>query len=169
MKPAIETIRAVFGLILLAATLFVGGLLTGTHFRPKCPPIIDTRIDTVFVRDTVRDTVRVPRTRYIVRMDTVKVQIAGDTVFIDAQIPIERKEYRTDDYRAVIEGFRPELIAMEVYRQTHYITKIETIEARDRRRWGIGIQAGYGATIRGGRVVGVPYIGVGMQYSILTW
>ncbi len=156
--------------ITLAFLLLTASFLVGWSLRPKCPTVsILERVDTVFVRDTIRDTVRIPQTRYVVRIDTVRLQVAGDTVYIDAQIPIERKEYQTDDYKAVIEGWRPELIAMEVYRQTWFIDRVQTVSVPDRRRWGLGIQAGYGASIRGGKIVGVPYIGIGAQYNLIIW
>ena len=154
--------------ISIALLLLATGFLVGRSLRPKCSAI-KTRTDTVFVRDTIRDTILIPQTRYVVRTDTVRVQIAGDTVFIDAQIPIERKEYQTDDYRAVIEGFRPELIAMEVFRQTRIVTQTQTVKVPAARRWGIGIQVGYGASISNARFVATPYIGVGIQCSIFTW
>ncbi len=155
---------------LLTAVLVAGvGFLFGRHVYPKCPAV-ETRTDTVFVRDTIRDTVLVPRVVRLVRVDTVSVRQARiDTVYIDAEIPIERKVYETPDYRAEIEGFRPELISMEVYRQTQLVTQTQTIKVPDTRRWGLGIQAGYGASMRDGRLVGVPYIGVGLQYSIVKW
>ena len=73
--------------------------------------------DTVVVRDTVRDTVP----RYVsvatVRRDTLFVPLPADTVrdSIPVIIPIERKEYRTADYRAVVSGYKPSLDYMEVY------------------------------------------------------
>lgn len=37
--------------------------------------------------------------------------LKGDSIVI----PIERRIYKTDNYRAVVEGWRPELVDMEVY------------------------------------------------------
>lgn len=57
----------------------------------------------------------------IVKKDTIK-----DTVYIN--IPIQRKTYQTDDYRAVISGYRPNLDTMTIYR------KREIIYEKSRRR-----------------------------------
>ena len=37
------------------------------------------------------------------------------------------------------------------------------------KRWGIGLQAGYGVSLHNGEVFPAPYIGVGLSYSIINW
>lgn len=121
-------------------------------------------VDTVIVRETVRDTILIPQKVYIARIDTVFLPSAGDTVYREVVVPIERKEYRTDDYFAVVEGFRPRLLEMEIYPQTKYITMTEVNTVKKNPKIGVGIQAGYG--YNGQRIA--PYIGVGVQYNIFT-
>lgn len=89
---------------------------------------------------------------------------AVDSLRVPVVVPIERRVYVTADYRAEVEGYRPRLVSMELYRQTQVVT--ETPVARP-RRWGIGIQAGYGLAPRTGRWE--PYIGIGIQYSLWQW
>jgi hypothetical protein len=149
--------------------IFGFGFIAGWMLKPKCAGIVSERIDTLILRDTLRDTVLIPVDRYIVRLDTVTVKVAGDTLYVEVEVPIERKEYRTDDYRATIEGFRPELIAMEIYRQTHYITEMKTIEVPNRNRWGIGLNVSYGAYVRDGQIKMAPFIGAGVQYNLIRW
>jgi hypothetical protein len=132
----------------------------------------ETRVDTLVVRDTVRDTVLVAVERRIVRIDTVwlaggpTADFKSDTVAdsVRAAVPIERTVYATDDYRAVVEGFRPTLVEMELHPRTLFVTK-ETTRTLRPSRWGVGIQAGWGFSPKGV----VPYIGVGIQYSIIEW
>lgn len=159
--------------IIFAILLLVLGAFVGWRGYPKCP-VIETRTDTLIVYDTLRDTVLVPVTRTVVRRDTVWMYVVRDPEGLTTDsalvaVPIERKVYQTVDYRAIVEGFRPELISMEVYRQTQYIDRTQTVTTPDRRRWGIGLQAGYGVVVRDGRMVGTPYVGVGAQYSIFEW
>ena len=142
----------------VAASGFFAGRGCGEEVRTE------TRIDTVIVRDTLRDTVLVPVARHIVRVDTVWMQSASDTVRVEVAVPVERKVYATDDYRAVVEGFRPALVEMELYRKTAFVTK-ETTPASPPSRWGIGVQAGVGFSPKGA----VPYVGVGIQYRVLSW
>jgi hypothetical protein len=129
------------------------------------PPIADT----VVIRDTIREMVPTIREVRIVRVDTVFLRLPGDTVYVEVEVPIERKTYLTDDYRAEIEGFRPSLVSMEVYRKTRFVTQTQTVRVPDSRRWGIGVQAGYGLSAQQGVVRVHPYIGVGISCDILRW
>ncbi len=140
---------------------------TGTFFAGRgCDEKVrtETRIDTLIVRDTLRDTVLVPVARYIARADTVWMRAAGDTVRVEVEVPVERKVYATEDYRAVVEGFRPALVEMELYHKTTIVTKESTLRSPP-SRWGIGIQAGVGFTPKGA----MPYIGIGIQYRVASW
>ena len=89
----------------------------------------------------------------------VYITLDGDTVKepIYVPVPITQKEYKTDDYKLSISGYKPNLDYIEVYRRTEYITK--TISPR---RWGIGAIAGYGIGKNGLS----PYVGIGGFYRI---
>jgi hypothetical protein len=129
--------------------------------------VVETRVDTVVVRDTIRDTVLVAVERRTVRTDTVWLKSVADTVFVEVEVPVEQKIYQTADYRAVVEGFRPRLAEIEIYRNTTYIKESSVAIPRLKRpRWGIGVQVGYG--IAGGTKPR-PYIGLGVQYNLLTF
>jgi hypothetical protein len=157
--------KTFFQFLIAAAVLVALGFFAGRHTVPPCRVIIEARTDTVTIRDTIRERVPVPVDRVIVRVDTIPVAVPGDTVHIDALIPIERKTYQTVDYRAVVEGFRPALVSLDIYRQTRFIDRVQTIRTPDRRRWALALQAGYGLTPKGPQ----PYLGIGMQYNIARW
>lgn len=120
--------------------------------------------DTVTVIDTVRDTVPKPYRVEVVRMDTFYLPIfVGDSLEVDSVpvvLPIEKKEYKTDEYRAVISGFRPNLDFIETYAKSQTVT-ITPINRR-RKRFGLGLQAGYGYP-------GGLYVGAGVSYNIFMW
>jgi hypothetical protein len=171
MKNQIFTFLTTFAVI--AVAFFAGRGCRNANFETT------SRTDTVVVRDTIRDTVPVPVERRIVRVDTVwlravEIGAAADSVAgavanlspdsIAVELQVERKVYRTADYRAVVEGFRPELVEMEVFRTTVHVNS-ETVLRQKPKRWGVGIHAGYGISTRGA----APYIGVGVQYNILAW
>lgn len=122
--------------------------------------------DTVIRVDTVRDTLRIPKKIYLARVDTVWLEVPADTIKVQVLVPIERKTYQTDDYKAEIEGFRASLVSMEVYPKTTIITRTEVRKEPTRPKWGIGIQAGCGIPINGRPA---PYVGIGVQYNVLTW
>ena len=161
MKP----IWAIIAVALFGSLAFLGGRCS----KQCLGLIVESRIDTVVRIDTIRDTVLIPVERQIVRVETDTLRVAGDTVFVAVEVPITKTLYQTDEYRAEIEGFRASLLSMEVYRSTAYVNRTNVIKTPDTRRWGIGIQVGYGATLRDGRIVGAPFFGVGMQYNLVKW
>lgn len=153
---------------ILVVLLFVGAFIAGrwTRCRTSEPTV---RRDTVILHDTLTVPVPVPSvvevvrrdTCWLVRCDTVRT---SDTLRVPVAVPVERKVYATADYCAVVEGYRPSLVSMELYRQTQVVTATPVPKPR---RWGIGLQAGYGLAPRTGRLE--PYIGIGVQYSIWQW
>jgi hypothetical protein len=154
--------------ILILASVFAIGWLARSSQDSVIERIEYLPADTVIVRDTILLPPPPPQKIYAVRTDTVTLHtIDSDTVFIEVKVPIERKEYKTDDYLAVIEGFRPQLVAMTVYPKIVTITKpeirYETVKSKP--RFGVGLQAGYGVTKDGLS----PYLGIGIQYNLITF
>ena len=113
--------------------------------------------------DTVVDTIIQPVPQYIVDVGEVEIPFPmdaivekdtiKDTVYIN--IPIQRKTYQTDDYRAVISGYRPNLDTMTIYHKREIIYEKS-------RRWGLGITAGYGLSKDGFS----PCLSMGVFYRI---
>ena len=154
-------------LILLAALALAGSYLLGR--RSVKPEIVEIhRTDTVVVRDTVRETVLVPKVRYLTRVDTVLLPVPGDTVEVPVLVPISRKVYEGEDYRAVVSGFRASLDTLDIFRKTQTVTNtvVQRVEVPGKpKRWGIGVSAGYALTPQGVK----PYIGAGISYSFITF
>ena len=88
-----------------------------------------------------------------------------DTVLV--HLPIEQRQYSDPRYTAWVSGYRPQLDSIQIYQQTQYITK-EVKVATKPKRWGIGLQAGYGVSLHNGQLFPAPYIGVGLSYSIVN-
>ncbi len=161
MKRLFLFAAAALAPLLLVSISFLAGRSAGR--RECCAD--EVRRDTIVVRDTVRDTVPVDRWRTFVRVDTcylVRVDslMLRDTVRVE--MPIEQVEYRTDRYRAVVEGWRPKLLSIECYDSRQIIT--DTRRVATRKRWGIvlGAQVGYGITPEGPQ----PYAGVGLSFGL---
>ena len=154
-------------LVLLAALALAGSYLLGR--RSVKPEIVEIhRTDTVVVRDTVRETVLVPKVRYLTRVDTVLLLVPGDTVKVPVLVPISRKVYEGEDYRAVVSGFRASLDTLDIFRKTQTVTNtvVQRVEVPGKpKRWGIGVSAGYALTPQGVK----PYIGAGISYSFITF
>lgn len=160
MKPRYAFLAIVIALIV--------GMILGSRLRPGTSHDIraETKTDTVTVRETV--TVTTPRYVSVTKVDTMLVHAIDTVVIHDTlyfAIPREQLHYSGDSYEAWISGFRPELDSLRIFPETKYVTR--TISAPSRKRWSIGIQAGYGARIDGGTVRLNPYIGFGVSYNLL--
>lgn len=157
-----NVVIAVIALALIAAAFLLGR-------RSVKPEIVKIhRTDTVVVRDTVRETVLVPKVRYLTRVDTVLLPVPGDTVEVPVLVPISRKVYEGEDYRAVVSGFRASLDTLDIFRKTQTVTNtvVQRVEVPGKpKRWGIGVSAGYALTPQGVK----PYIGAGISYSFITF
>lgn len=153
--------------VVIALALIAVAFLLGR--RSVKPEIVEIhRTDTVVVRDTVRETVLVPKVRYLTRVDTVLLPVPGDTVEVPVLVPISRKVYEGEDYRAVVSGFRASLDTLDIFRKTQTVTNtvVQRVEVPGKpKRWGIGVSAGYALTPQGMK----PYIGAGVQYNFLSW
>lgn len=153
--------------VVIALALIAVAFLLGR--RSVKPEIVEIhRTDTVVVRDTVRETVLVPKVRYLTRVDTVLLPVPGDTVEVPVLVPISRKVYEGEDYRAVVSGFRASLDTLDIFRKTQTVTNtvVQRVEVPGKpKRWGIGVSAGYALTPQGVK----PYIGAGISYSFITF
>ena len=153
--------------VVIALALIAAAFLLGR--RSVKPEIVKIhRTDTVVVRDTVRETVLVPKVRYLTRVDTVLLPVPGDTVEVPVLVPISRKVYEGEDYRAVVSGFRASLDTLDIFRKTQTVTNtvVQRVEVPGKpKRWVIGVSAGYALTPQGVK----PYIGAGISYSFITF
>lgn len=157
-----NVVIAVIALALIAVAFLLGR-------RSVKPEIVEIhRTDTMWMRDTVRETVLVPEVRYLTRVDTVLLKVPGDAVKVPVLVPISRKVYEGEDYRAVVSGFRASLDTLDIFRKTQTVTNtvVQRVEVPGKpKRWGIGVSAGYALTPQGMK----PYIGLGVQYDLISW
>lgn len=157
-------------LIALLALIIFTGSVVGSFFFGRATTRTDivrneVERDTIIVRDTIREYYPQDVERVLVRTERVEVPVIvrdtiHDTVYVN--LPIEEREYKSRDYRVVIGGFNPYLKSIEVYPKTAYINTTETITKR--KRWGVslGVQGGYGFTLKGWQ----PYTGLGVTFGI---
>lgn len=161
-------LRIAAALVLIVAAFWICPRMT--RERPENSGRI-IKTDTIRIRDTIHidrpivKTVRVVDTMRIasIQLDTI---IVSDTVYI--QLPREQKEYSGADYHAWVSGFRPQLDSIEIFPETRQISTTIIPPAHRTKRIGIGLQAGYGATLNGNQVQLSPYIGIGVSWNILS-
>lgn len=152
-------------LTIIVVLLIVGSFFFG-RASVKDTTIVSTKIerDTIIVRDTIRQYYPKEVERVVVRTERVEVPIVHrDTIreVVEVEFPIEEREYKSEEYFAIVEGYNPMLKYIEVYPTTKYINSTETIKKR--KHWGVslGVQGGYGITPKGWQ----PYAGVGVTFG----
>ena len=162
MKKFLEYLLRILLIVVFASAAY---LLLSHLCRRDTPPQIkevgvpDTLIvwDTIFidkpiwVTSKVRDSVRfaVPKAQ----ADTVH-----DTLFV--YLP-QQEIVWTDSFCSVYaHGINPVIDSV-----THFLPTKTIIPKPKQKKWGIGIQAGYGASEDGLS----PYIGIGVTYSLIRF
>lgn len=142
----------------------------------------ELRDSVVTVVDTIRDTVPVAVDSVVVRTERIRVKrleirdyglgIRDDRLetrgcdtlvvhdSVEVEIPITQKRYESERYKVWISGFHPVLDSIETYEATTTITRVQK-----RKRWGLGLQAGYGMGKNGLQ----PYVGVGVSWNVVSW
>lgn len=131
-------------------------------FRPLEPGPAEvrteTRIKTVVKVDTLLISPPMAPLLTIRLTDTMRI---GDTV-----VHREQAYYEDSLYRAWVSGYRPRLDSLQVFPRTVYQTVTNdiyhTIKIKDKRRWGLGLQAGYGYPCGW-------YVGAGVTFNLWQW
>lgn len=117
----------------------------------------ETKIRTVIKIDTLLISSPMAPLFFIQLKDTIHI---GDTI-----VNREQACYEDSLYRAWVSGYRPRLDSIEVYPRTVFRTVTNDIYhtiVPKKKRWGLGVQAGYGYPS------GI-YIGIGCSYNLFQW
>ena len=90
----------------------------------------------------------------------------ADTMHIgDMVVQREQAYYEDSLYRAWVSGYRPRLDSLQVFPKTVYQTVTNDIYHTiipKKKRWGLGLQAGYGYP-------NGLYVGVGVSCNLFNW
>ena len=136
--------------------------LAGRHTN-RAGGVLVGKNDTLILYDTIRDSIPYPVYETVIQtvpeMFPIYITLDGDTVRepIVVPVPINQKEYLTENYHAWISGYNAALDSIDVFPKTVYVTK----KIPD-RRWGLGVIGGYGV----GQLGLSSYIGIGFYYKI---
>ena len=166
----LKIITLVFAVLLLFNIVNAIGYFVNEHKNDHSSEM-KVKVDTLYVYDTIF--VEKPVIKKVEIIDTLLLPVPitdtlmlHDTVFV--HLPIEQRQFSDLRYTAWVSGYRPQLDSIQIYQQTEYITK-EVKTVTKPKRWGIGLQAGYGVSISNKQIQATPYIGIGISYNILTW
>lgn len=130
-------------------------------FRPHEPlPAeirIETKVKTVVKVDTLLISAPMAPLLVFQLTDTMRI---GDTV-----VYREQAYYEDSLYRVWVSGYRPRLDSLQIFPRTVYQTVTNDIYhtiTLKKKRWGLGLQAGYGYP-------GGFYVGAGVSYNLFQW
>ena len=160
------------------------GFFIGQQHPQKSPLEPNTeKVDTLFIRDTnsFTEPPKEPSPDVLIKEIPVPVYVA-DTSAIDSLLKecarLERvgdslqlvllrvqRHYSDSTFDAWVSGVDPRLDSIKTYQTNMVISKEIPVIQVKKSRWGLGIQAGYGASKDGLS----PYIGVGVSYNVLSW
>lgn len=112
----------------------------------------------------------------VVKLDTVLIsapmavffRFTSDTIHIGDTVVMREQAYYEDSlYRAWVSGYRPRLDSLQVFPRTVYQTVTNDIYhpvaiKPKKKRWGLGLQAGYGYP-------GGFYVGAGVSCNLFQW
>ena len=130
-------------------------------FRPYEPLLAEirteTKVKTIVKVDTLLISPPMAPLLVVLLTDTMRI---GDTV-----VHREQAYYEDSLYRAWVSGYRPRLDSLQIFPRTVYRTVSNDIYhtiTPKKKRWGLGLQVGYGYPS------GI-YAGVGVSYDLWIW
>lgn len=157
MKKIICAARTLFIIIVVVLISQAVCLFVGRRLRTSEPEIVR---DTTTLTLVVHDTIEVVKWKERVRVDTLLLAVVKDSLITDTDTTVSNKENVADsalvavpisqvtcegeNYTAVIEGFRPRLVSIDIFQQTQYIETTKTIPPK---KWSFGLTLGASAGV----------------------
>lgn len=138
--------------------------------------------DTIFVHDTIKVIEPTATSEKVVRSDTAVLERAdkgADTVenlpisgSLDSigglsndsakvVIPITERTYEDSTYKAVVRGYNPELVSLDIYNTTKYYPVVEKVKIKPKVVVSAGVYGGFGSK-------GADY-GLGIMVGVPIW
>lgn len=98
-----------------------------------------------------------------VSIDTLAVVTSQETKdSVEVILPITQKGYEDSTFRAYVSGYHPAIDSINIFRRNEVVYIRSPTKPK---RWGIGIQVGYGITPKRAE----PYIGIGISYNLFSF
>lgn len=121
-------------------------------------------VDTFVVHDTVQITEPAATSEKVVRVDTAWLERADtirDTVYV--RVPITQVTYEDRQFKAVIQGYKPRLVSLDIYQNEKTIYSHKTIVKPAKMAVSVGVYGGLGPR-------GLDYgVGVMVGFPVYSW
>lgn len=153
-------------LLSIVAALLIGLLIGMKHPLKKPIEPIKTKVDTMFLHDTI--TLSKPVYVEKVKLDSVLVPVIDTLRIQDTMyVYLEREQIQWQDSlcRVYASGVMPQIDSVQHYVCDRIVTIETKVPVKVKTHWGLGVQAGMGV----GKCGFTPYVGVGVSYNILSW
>lgn len=127
-----------------------------------CKPDEVVKSDTIYVYDTIRIVEPILVKEEVVRYKNVYLPTTDTIVKIDSIeviVPITERTYEDTAYKAVVRGYEPELVSLDIYKST--ITKTITKTIKPKVVVSGGVYGGFG--IKGAD------LGIGISVGVPIW
>lgn len=158
--------------VTIALVVMAACVLFGVHLgKNKAESLIVEKVDTTYVHDTIMQ--YKPIVQEITKVEKVPVKVeVHDTLMVHdtMYVYLDREQIVWQDEwsRVYASGILPQVDSVQHFITEKVVTKEIRVPVKQKSRWGLGIQAGYGIQF-GKDISHSPYIGVGLSYNILTW
>ena len=171
------------------AVMLIVSILFNVHLGQKSVEVINDTIikpDTILVYDTISINTPMYITRTIIKYDTIQVPITSqDTMrlanqFADRRtngvpynyllsyvdsipviVPITERVYKDRHYKAVISGYDPKLVSLDIYSERSVVHNTTVVRKKPKIAISAGVYTGFGAK-------GFDY-GLGVMLGIPVW
>jgi hypothetical protein len=130
----------------------------------SCEPNEVVKCDTIYVHDTIRIVEPIHVKEEVVRYEKVYLRATDTIVKIDSIeviVPITQKTYEDSTYKAVVRGYNPELVSLDIYNSTKYYPVVEKVKVKPKIVVSAGVYGGFG-------VKGSDY-GLGIMVGVPIW
>lgn len=174
-----KEIRDIFTDIGIAAVVLVIAL--PLLYKGGCEPKSEPKSDTIYIHDTIRIVKPIPTDEDVVRHDTASfpkgelknIPICNELESIGrlsnglsndsakVVIPITERTYEDSTYKAVVRGYNPELVSLDIYNSTKYYPVVEKVKVKPKIVVSAGVYGGFG-------VKGSDY-GLGIMVGVPIW
>lgn len=139
----------------------------------SCEPKVDevVKCDTIYIHDTIRIVEPIHIKETIVRHDTVFFPVYKELDSISnitqdstrVIVPITERTYEDSTYKAVVRGYNPELVSLDMYHKEVYYPMIVEKKVKPKVVVSAGVYGGFGAK-------GADYgLGISVGVPILSW
>lgn len=165
----------IYGTIILLCLgcIFWCGLQTGRK-HPKFGNSggFPAKVDTLVIYDTTTIEKPVFVEKRVVESVPYPVPVyVRDTLWRTDTLWLVREQVQWEDEhcRVYASGISPQVDSVTHFLTERVVTKEIPVPVKERSRWGVGVQVGYGLTLQNRQVMGAPYVGIGVTYNLFSW